>query len=130
MFRTIVLSLLVAGATGTAVARDNDRWGGNNDRQYQSDRYDRRDSRHDDRRDDRRDHRYEGWRDQPRYDYRAAPRYYRPTPRYFRPAPRPYGWYPGWREPYARGYRYWNQDRYYYAEPGRPAVELSFVLPL
>ena len=110
MFRTVLLSLIAVAATGTAVARDNDRWGRDNDRQQHSER-DRRDYRHDNRRDDR------------RHDYR-------PAPRYFRPAPRPRGWHPGWREPYARGYRYWNNDRYYYVEPGRPAIELSFAFPL
>jgi hypothetical protein len=130
MFRTVLLSLIAVAATGTAVARDNDRWGRDNDRQQHSER-DRRDYRQDNRRDDRRhDYRRDDRRDYGNnrgYDRRY---YNRPAPQYFRPAPRPRGWHPGWREPYARGYRYWNNDRYYYVEPGRPALELSFAFPL
>ena len=125
MFRTVLLSLIAVAATGTAVARDNDRWGRDNDRQHYSDR-DRRDNRHDNRRDYRRDDRRD-YSNNRGYDRRHD---YRPAPRYFRPAPRPRGWYPGWREPYARGYRYWDQNRYYYVEPGRPRIELSFGFPL
>ncbi|MEO7775056.1 MAG: hypothetical protein ABIT36_10650 [Steroidobacteraceae bacterium] len=89
---------------------------------------DSRHERREDRREERRDNRYERshdrrhWNDSRWYSHR-----YYPAPRYYRYGP-PRA--PGWREPYGRGYRSWRNDRYYFIEPGRPAVELSFVLPL
>jgi hypothetical protein len=121
MLRKAVLAAALLGmagglTSGIAGARDwNDH--GNRDRWQDSRRDDNR--RYDDRRYDNRSHdnarQYRGW----------APRYM-PAPRYYGyAAPRR-----DWREPYGRGYRYWRNDRYYYAEPGRPDVELRFVLPL
>ncbi|MET0293038.1 MAG: hypothetical protein ABW136_11810 [Steroidobacteraceae bacterium] len=123
MIRALAASVLALGFAGTALAdrdhgRDNDRgrW----------ERYER--DRHNDRRDDRR---YDNRRDYGRYErprvYRAPP----PPPRYdYRwRAPRPYGWHPGWREPYGRGYRYWNDD-FYYVVPGPPSIGLSLTLPI
>lgn len=117
MIRAIAATVLALGFAGTALAdRHDDRW----DR-HDRGRYDRRDDRRDYRQDRRNEPHY--WRHDhgnyyatPRYDYRWR-------------APRPRGWYPGWREPYGRGYRYWNDD-YYYVVPGPPALSLSFVLPI
>jgi hypothetical protein len=119
MIRAIAATVLALGFAGTALAdRHDDRW----------DRHDR--GRYDRRHDDRRDHRYDSrhdrhhWRHDNRGHYHATPRY-----DYRWRAPRPRGWYPGWREPYGRGYRYWN-DNYYYVVPGAPSLNLSFVVPL
>lgn len=114
---TLATAVLAAGFTGSALA-DRD-----HGRNWDRDRHERnwRDERRDDRRryDDRR-----RWDDRRAYERRYAPRY---DYRYRAPAPR--GWYPGWREPYGRGYRYWN-DNYYYYVPAQPGLELSFSLPL
>ena len=108
MIRAIAATVLALGLAGPVLAdHGHDRW----DR-HDRDRREWRDERH--------DHRYErDWREH---------RYY--APRYenrWRAAP-PRGWYPGWREPYRRGYRYWN-DGYYYAVPS-PGLGVSVVIPL
>jgi hypothetical protein len=125
MLRKAVLGavLLGIGATGVASAA------GWNDprRDGRDDRYERRDDRRDD------DRRYDNGRYTDQRRRQAPPRYYVPprvAPRYYNYAPRRAVPYYGWREPYGRGYRYWQNNRYYYVEPGRPAVELRFSLPL
>ncbi len=122
MIRVLAASVLALGFAGTALAdRDHDRGRDHRyDRRYDNDRRD-----HDRRDNDRRN--YDRYRyERPRV-YRAPP----PPPRYeYRwRAPRPHGWQPGWREPYGRGYRYWNDD-YYYVVPGPPSIGLSFTLPI
>lgn len=118
MIRAIAATVLALGFAGTALAdRHDGRW----DR-HDNGRYDRRhDQRHD--RHDRRDNRHYDRRDH-RGRAHAAPHY-----QYRWRAPRPRGWYPGWREPYGRGYRYWN-DNYYYVVPGPPSINLGFSIPL
>jgi hypothetical protein len=146
MLRALLIASLGLGAA-TATFADDDR-GRHDRREYRQDRHDRGDSRHwqgrrDDGRHGRNDRRWDGrpgrddhrrWDDRHGYrgDWRGRDRVYVvPAPRVYgyRPAP-PRNWYPGWREPYRNGYRYWQNDRYWYAEPGRPALELSLVLPL
>jgi hypothetical protein len=115
-------AVLALGFAGSALAdRDHDR--------HDRDRYDRYERNHRQERYERRD-RYDHYDRSDRYRD-ARPRQYYYAPRYDRRyrAPAPRGWYPGWREPYGRGYRYWN-DNYYYVVPAQPALELSFVLPL
>lgn len=111
MIRAIAATVLAVGLAGPALAdHGHDRWD-RHDREHREWRHDRHDDRYDrDRRFDR-DHRYYA----PRYDRRWR-------------SPPPRGWYPGWRESYGRGYRYWN-DGYYYAVPP-PGVGLSVVIPL
>ena len=118
MIRAITATVLALGFAGTALAdrRDDDRWD-RHDRGHQERRHDWRHDRYD----DRRDHRYGRYDRQYRY---SAPRY-----DYRWRSPRPRGWYPGWREPYGRGYRYWNEN-YYYVVPDSPSVNLSFAIPL
>ena len=115
MIRAIAVSILALGFAGTALAdRDHHR---NDHRDYRRDHGDyRRDGRN--------------ARDYDRYDRYERPRRYAPPPRhdYRWQAPRPRGWYPGWREPYGRGYRYWN-DNYYYVVPA-PSIGLSLSFPL
>jgi hypothetical protein len=111
MIRAIAATALALGFAGSALAHDRDHW----------DRHDR--DRHEWRH-DYRDRGDRGWRHDERPRYYATPRY---EYRYRAPAPR--GWYPGWREPYGRGYRYWN-DSYYYFVPSAPSFGVSFTLPL
>jgi hypothetical protein len=111
MIRAITATVLALGLAGPVLA------------DHGHDRGDRQERAHRDWRNDRHD-RYE--RDHS-YDHRdrhyAAPRYQSR----WRAAP-PRGWYPGWRESYGRGYRYWN-DGYYYAVPA-PGFGLSVTIPL
>lgn len=115
MLRALLIASLGLAAAMPTFADDDDR-GRRGRHEY---RHDRGDSRHwQDRRHERR------WRGRDRVYVVPAPPVYG-----YRPAP-PRHWYPGWREPYRNGYRYWQNDRYWYAEPGRPALELSLLLPL
>ena len=132
MLRAGVLSLVAAAglfgglatAQGNAVAgspvfqqvdhRDN--WRSDRDDR----RYDRRHDRNKGRYDNRNDHRWDG--------RGHAPRYWNPPRNYYNY--RHYDRWPYWRQSYGRGYRYWDNGHHYFVEPGRPAIELSFVLPL